>query len=245
MKRVLYIEDDKDISEAVRLMLEGAGFEAETACSGKEGIKKAEKKFDLILLDIMLPDMSGWDIFAKLREKTKAKFAFLSALPITQRRMEELREVGVSDYITKPFAKNDLLQRIKGIIMKKVLYVEDDKDTAEAVKLILTNAGFETETAYSGAECLKRINEEFDLILLDMMLPDMSGWDIFEVFNNKINSKFAFLSAVEANEKRKEELQKAGVADYITKPFIKEDLIGRISKILNQKQVENGKNTLY
>jgi DNA-binding response OmpR family regulator len=114
MARILYIEDNKDTAEAVKAILTSAGFETEIAFSGKEGIKQVKTGFDIILLDIMLPDMSGWDIFAKLTGmKIRAKFAFLSAIPVSQERMAELKSAGVSDYITKPFAKEDLIQRVK------------------------------------------------------------------------------------------------------------------------------------
>jgi DNA-binding response OmpR family regulator len=116
MKKILYIEDNQDTAEAVKIILTGAGFSVDIALSGKEGLKKAEDEYDLFLLDIMLPDMSGWDIFEKLIKKKKSKFAFLSAIPISSERMDELKKVGVSDYITKPFTKNDLINRIKKII---------------------------------------------------------------------------------------------------------------------------------
>jgi len=117
MKKILYIEDNLDTAEAVKIILSNAGYEIETAPNGKEGLKKVESGFDLILLDIMLPDMSGWDIFATLSNKgVKAKFAFLSAIPVSSERMAELKKAGVSDYITKPFAKTDLLNRVKKMI---------------------------------------------------------------------------------------------------------------------------------
>ena len=59
----------------------------------------------------MLPDMSGWDIYQKVKKK-KMKFAFLSALPVSNERFNELRKEGISDYITKPFKKDNLLVRI-------------------------------------------------------------------------------------------------------------------------------------
>ena len=69
------------------------------------------------MLDIMLPDMSGWDIFQKLKkDKVQAKYAFLSAIPVSSERMEELKKAGVSDYITKPFEKDDLVERVKSIL---------------------------------------------------------------------------------------------------------------------------------
>ena len=120
--------------------------------------------------------------------------------------------------------------------MIKIIYIEDNKDTAEAVKIILNNANFKTTTASSGKEGLELIDKNnFDLILLDIMLPDMSGWDIFATLSNKgVKSKFAFLSAIPVSSERMEELKKAGVLDYITKPFSKEDLINRIKRMLEK-----------
>ncbi|MBW2984310.1 response regulator [Candidatus Woesearchaeota archaeon] len=118
--------------------------------------------------------------------------------------------------------------------MQRILYVEDNTDTAGAVKMILTNAGFETHIASSGGECLSKAEKEhFDLFLLDLMLPDMSGWDIFQKLRKfRVNAKYIFLSVVPVTTERMIELRKAGVSDYITKPFTKVDLIERINKVL-------------
>ena len=118
--------------------------------------------------------------------------------------------------------------------MKKILYIEDNEDTATAVKIILTHAGFPTEIALTGKDGLKKIKKnKFDLILLDIMLPDMSGWDIFtKLRKNKIKAKYAFLSAIPVSKERLKELKRAGVSDYITKPFEKKDLIERVKKML-------------
>ncbi len=114
MKQILYVEDNPDTNEAVKIILTHAGFEIDTALDGANGLKKAnDKKYDLILLDVMLPDMSGWDIFAKLKPKLSCKYAFLSAIPVSNERMEQLLKDGVSDYITKPFVKADLIARVK------------------------------------------------------------------------------------------------------------------------------------
>jgi DNA-binding response OmpR family regulator len=118
--------------------------------------------------------------------------------------------------------------------MRKILYVEDNIDTADAVKIMLSAAGYEIKTVHSGKDCLALVEEEdFDLYLLDVMLPDMSGWDIFEKLKGiKSGCKFAFLSAIPVSTERMAELKKAGVSDYVTKPFRKEDLIKRVKAIL-------------
>ena len=117
MKKILYIEDNTDTASAVKIILDKAGFQTTICHSGKEGIAIAKsEEFNLFLLDIMLPDMSGWDIFSILSKKSKAKFAFLSAIPVSSERMKELLKVGISDYITKPFSKGDLIARIESIL---------------------------------------------------------------------------------------------------------------------------------
>lgn len=114
MKKILYIEDHEDTAEAVKKILNQAGFSVDLAKTGVQGIKKAETAFDGILLDIMLPDMSGWDVFKKLKKsKEKTKYLLLSALPISSERMTELKRRGIADYITKPFKREDLVKRIK------------------------------------------------------------------------------------------------------------------------------------
>lgn len=120
--------------------------------------------------------------------------------------------------------------------MAKILYTEDNADTAEAVRIMLTGAGHDVDIAKDGKECLaKSSQEKYDLYLLDIMLPDMSGWDILEKIKGKLNegSKFAFLSAIPVSAERMDELKKAGVSDYITKPFTKDDLIQRVEKALS------------
>jgi DNA-binding response OmpR family regulator len=117
MKTILYVEDNPDTANAVRIMLTHAGFDICTAPDGAHCLKLTEEKqFDLVLLDVMLPDMSGWEIYAKLKPQYRSKYAFLSAIPVSAERMDQLKKDGVSDYITKPFAKADLIARIQRIL---------------------------------------------------------------------------------------------------------------------------------
>ncbi len=118
-KKILYVEDNKDTAKATQIILAKAGFDIDVVFCGKDALDKANKeKIDLFLLDVMLPDMSGWDIFEKLKGQLKkgVKFIFLSAIPVSTDRMKELKSQGVSDYITKPFKAPDLIVRVKTIL---------------------------------------------------------------------------------------------------------------------------------
>jgi DNA-binding response OmpR family regulator len=119
-----------------------------------------------------------------------------------------------------------------GNVKRKILYIEDNQDTANAVKIILGNVGFDVDLALTGDEGLKKIAQsQYDLILLDIMLPDMSGWDIYGMIKSKVKSKYAFLSAIPVSSERMLQLQKEGVTEYIVKPFTKKDLVMKINRM--------------
>jgi len=116
MKRVIYVEDDADTANAVKTVLELAGYGVDLALCGKDGLKKLRKnRYDLALMDIMMPDMSGWDLYQKVKGR-KMRFAFLSALPVSAERLKELKKTGISDYITKPFSNKDLVARVRKML---------------------------------------------------------------------------------------------------------------------------------
>lgn len=96
MKQLLYVEDDENTFHAVKMLLETNGYKVNGAANGEEALEMITKEnHDLILLDIMLPDMSGWDVFNAIHTKQPMqKIAFLSAMPISEERSEVLAEEG-------------------------------------------------------------------------------------------------------------------------------------------------------
>lgn len=117
MKRILHVDNEQDILDSVKMLLESEGFEVELATGGKECLKLLEtKKFDLILLDIMMPDISGWDVFTRImKTNPDQKVVFLSALEATPERIKTLKEHGLTDYIMKPFDIEDFVKRVKDL----------------------------------------------------------------------------------------------------------------------------------
>ncbi|RLF39710.1 MAG: two-component system response regulator [Thermoplasmata archaeon] len=120
--------------------------------------------------------------------------------------------------------------------MKKIMVVDNEPDIVELTKTLLELAGYEVISAYSGEECLEKLNsEKVDLILLDIMMPGMSGWDVFNrIKQNKIDAKVVFMSVLEISENRKKTLMEEGLADYIIKPFSRETLINTVDSILKE-----------
>lgn len=118
--------------------------------------------------------------------------------------------------------------------MVRIMVVDNEPDTVDMIKSILENQGFFVTAAYNGRECLEKVQKEsHDLILLDIMMPDMSGWDVYRKIREMNGEmKVAFLSIIEVSPERRMSLIENGLADYIMKPFTSNELIGRIRAIL-------------
>jgi len=120
--------------------------------------------------------------------------------------------------------------------MKKIMVVDNEPDIVDLTRTVLELGGYNVIPAYSGEECLKKLEkEEVDLVLLDIMMPGMSGWDVFNRIKKKSSKvKVAFMSVLEISDKRKQVLLDEGLADYIMKPFDKEGLLSRVDNILKE-----------
>ena len=120
-KRLLIIEDDIDVAEMLVTFFEVQGYEVFHGYSGEEGIAIARSKFpNLILLDLMLPDMTGYDVCKTLRTTTLTKYIPITFLTQRDSRNDKLAgfEIGGDDYITKPFDIEELRLRVQGSIRR-------------------------------------------------------------------------------------------------------------------------------
>ena len=108
-KKALVIEDDKNIAELLRLYLEKDGFEVSIASDGGAGLRLAgEVEPDVILLDIMLPVMDGWQVCKEIRRSSQVPIIMLTAKGETYDKVSGL-EMGADDYVTKPFEVKELI----------------------------------------------------------------------------------------------------------------------------------------
>ncbi len=126
MIRILYVEDDPTAREYIQKGLTERGYNVEAAADGKEGLEKAlNGPFDLLILDVMLPETSGFDILKAVRERQiETPVLFLSARGEVADRIEGLN-LGADDYLVKPFAFAELLARIQAVA-RRALSEPDD-----------------------------------------------------------------------------------------------------------------------
>ncbi len=121
--KIMVVDDEPDVVDLVKLVLESDGFSVVTAYSGKEALEKIDREMpDLVLLDIMMPQMDGWEVYSRIRANPKTKdipVAMLTAKSQSIDKMIGLHVVKVDDYITKPFGRSELLERVKRILKEK------------------------------------------------------------------------------------------------------------------------------
>ncbi len=118
-RKILIVDDEQEIRQFLNLVLKDRGYDVLTAAGGQEGLSLARsEKPDLVLLDIMMPEVDGWTVLRLLKEDGETAgipVAVLSARTEARDRTQALGE-GAVDYITKPFSLHDLLGRVEGIL---------------------------------------------------------------------------------------------------------------------------------
>lgn len=160
MKKILLVEDDKTLNGGIAFNLEEEGIKVISAFSVKEGIKYFQKEdIDLAILDVNLPDGSGFDICKKIREKKKIPILFLSACDMEFDVVKAFR-LGADDYVTKPFSLSILRERIFALLRR----YEDtnSKDNIEIVKELTIN--YDKIQVFKNGELLNITPTEFRLL---------------------------------------------------------------------------------
>lgn len=124
------------------------------------------------------------------------------------------------------------------IMKKKIMFVDDERDVVDSVKSILKKGGYDVVTAYSGKECLKKLeSEKVDLILLDIMMPEMDGWDVCaKIKENKKTEKIPVVFLTAKTDPISKGMGKLASADYIEKPFDIKDLLRRVGTIVRKNK---------
>lgn len=161
MKKVLIIEDDKEIAELERDYLSINGFECDIETWGNTGLDTAlTHDYDLFVVDVMLPGMDGFEIVKRIREKKQTPVIFLSA------RSDDIDKIrglglGADDYMTKPFSPNELVARVKAHIARH------EQLTSGTVKTVTTGKLAISPDAHSvkiNGEEIPMTSKEFDLL---------------------------------------------------------------------------------
>lgn len=174
MQKILIVEDEEKMARFVELELQHEGYETAKATDGREGLELAESgAFDLIVLDIMLPQLNGLEVLRRLRKTSAVPVILLTARDAVMDKVSGL-DMGANDYLTKPFAIEELLARIRAVL-RSVKEESRPKEEGEPKEPhILRASGIELnlsshEATYEGRP-VELTNREF--ILLKTMIEN-------------------------------------------------------------------------
>ena len=185
-RKVLAVEDDRNISDLIRMYLEKEGFEVITAFDGGTAVEKfREIQPDIVLLDIMLPVMDGWAVCAKIRETAKTPIIMLTAKGEVQDRVAGL-EMGADDYLVKPFEMKELIARINAVLRRTEI-PDDTRKRLVFDKLIidldsyeLTVDGQKVDTPPKELELLYHLASTPNRVYTrNQLLDEVWGFDYF------------------------------------------------------------------
>ncbi len=238
MRNILIIEDSKIINNVIKKELIKFDFkvsQAFTLAQAKELL--SVEKFHLIILDLHLPDGEGSELIANIQSLTKTKVVVLTSFQDDDLR-EELFQYGILDYIIKDknllYSISEIIKIINFIsseVKERILIIDDSKFICKQVRVILEPRNYMLKSAYTAKEALEILKEEsFELIILDMELPDMHGSKVLELIRK--DSRFLQIPILVLSGTLTPDIirnvLKNGANDFLKKPFVFEEFILKV-----------------
>lgn len=274
-KKVLIIDDSIGTRRLLKKIMDFHSISAELAATANDAknclssIKNKNDYYDFILLDLHLPDMSGWELAELIIKDTyfkKTKIIVITGMILSSEE-EHAQKIGAVGFLKKPFTADDILSVMRSSIIKKdssftdkikpteqiiddsvkslrILLAEDEKINQLFAKKVLEKYGHLVDTATNGKEAVDMFisvnndkEKKYDLILMDIQMPVMSGIDatkkIREFEDNKKHTHIIALTAFAMPEDKKMCFD-AGMDDFMSKPIVINNLIDKIN-VLSKK----------
>lgn len=161
-KRILVVDDEQDLCEILLYNLKAAGFQVEAAYSGEEAMEKQPSQYDLLILDVMMPGMSGFELAERLKREAET-----SALPIIFLTAKDTEDdtlqgfgLGADDYVTKPFSVREVVARVKAVLARS--QKRDAKESHITFEGLVLDLGKKTTTV--DGESVSLTKTEFELL---------------------------------------------------------------------------------
>lgn len=187
-KKILIVEDEQKIARFLELELNYEGYDVDIANNGRDGLEKGKQAdVDLIILDLMLPGLSGIEVCRRLRQTSQVPIIMLTAKDDISDKVTGL-DIGADDYMTKPFAVEELLARIR-VLLKRSISSKDKEDTQnlEIGKLKLCKSNYKVQYDSDNIDLTKKEFELLEFMMInknivltrEKILDKVWGYDYF------------------------------------------------------------------
>ena len=273
--RILIVDDVPGNVKLIAAMISSEGYEIYTAFRGEEAIEKVNTTPpDLILLDIMMPGMNGYEVTRILKENPNTKdipIILVTSLDDPDEKAKGM-SAGADEYLTKPVNRTELLTRIKSMVrlkqyqeqltirnvselpfsgkskfeklmeedlgLKRVLLVDDNDKDILLIEQFLKNEPYELSFVKTGEEAISIVlNQKIDLILLDLILPGIDGFKVFQRIKALEHTKDIQVVIITCMNDLESKLKgiELGVDDFLVKPINQREIVARVKVLLRKK----------
>jgi CheY-like chemotaxis protein/two-component sensor histidine kinase len=239
---VLVIDDDATVHDIMRRLLEPEGFRIVTAPNGDEGLRLARALHPAaITLDVMMPGRDGWSVLTEIKGDKE-----LAPIPVVMLSMTEDKNLGyalgASDYLIKPIQRGNLLAALRKhrheAIGGTVLIVEDDPDARDLMRRTLEKEGWSVMEAANGRVALQYVTQKApQLILLDLMMPEMNGCQFVTELRNRPEWRSIPVVVLTAKDLTPEDQEclRGAVQDIMQKGnYKRDDLLREVRDLMRQ-----------
>ncbi|GIV61682.1 MAG: hypothetical protein KatS3mg044_0548 [Rhodothermaceae bacterium] len=252
---ILLVEDSNLLRRRLALALEENGLIVEEAADGMEALEKARhKKPDLVLLDVMMPGMDGYEVISRF--KSEADFCAIPIIMLTARStVEDVKRaiaMGVKDYLVKPVDPYEVVRHVLmaltgydpeqeeapvSLAPARILVVEDSAILRKLFARILAEGGYEVEEAENGQQALEKMRAQRpDLVVMDVMMPVMDGLEALRQMrrDEMLRSLPVIMLTAKNTVEAVQQASLLHIEDYIVKPAHGEKLLGRVRDCLEK-----------
>ncbi len=246
-KTILIVDDDPKILAFMARVFRDEGYGTLVTTSGQEALDLAAAYQPFaITLDVIMPEMDGWEILSRLKNNPVTAHIPVIVVSVSQDK-ETGFALGAIGYISKPVKPELLLnemRRVLGQLPLSVMVVDDSKMDRENTTKILEKEGMEVITAENGEACLSLLSrQEPDLLILDLVMPGMDGFEVLEQLRSK--SKYEeipviVVTAKDLTGREKARLEQQASSVLLKRPLTADQLVEKIKAILQEIQEERG-----
>ncbi|HET7747486.1 MAG TPA: response regulator, partial [Vicinamibacteria bacterium] len=242
---VLVIDDDPAVLRMMKNTLEPAGLAVVSAATAAEGGALArERRPDVILLDLLLPDRSGFDLLQALKDDPDTRHIPVMIVSVSSDAARGLT-LGAADYMLKPLDRRAIVATVSRLASGSVtdgepvvLIVDDEQDTAEMLRDTLRHEGFHTMVAHDGRQAMEVVaRKRPHLVVLDLMMPEMDGFAVLQALH--ADPATARIPVLVLTARGSEDDRRRGLAlgarSYMSKPFEVRALLAEVRRHITQE----------
>ncbi len=241
----MVVDDDQDLAKLIKLNLEKYGYEVEVTFTAREGLEKArEIRPDLLLLDILMPEINGLETLEILRNDLKLQnIPVILISAVGGLHIDEGLRLGAIHCFTKPIDYDELMGKIDHIIYsmqsventREILIVDDNWDLVNMLKALFQSRGFTPQIALNGVKALEIIQEKKPhVILLDLFMPEMDGFSLLKQLKKREETRDIPVIVLTCSHSKKDENKSylLGARKFLKKPFSEDTLIYEVQRTL-------------